>query len=436
MTAPERITTARLSGLPVAVAAWGKVAEWLTLGAMLTLIPRVLGPAGYGSFGLALSLVTVGSAAFALGGPTVMARFVAAAPPGERAGLARALALRAVRWRAAALALLAAVTVVLVILMPDRFPQTQTLIVLVAVVLDSAATLTFQIALGLDRPVLWSFRYPVQNVVLVASVPPLYALAGTNGALTAIVLSAAIAFVLGVTAIWGHLTGPMSAVPAEASRFAVLQACNGLLVQLLHRGGVVAVALFAGSRIETGYTALAMGVGLALTYAVWQVFVVVLPRLAGMAADDMHAAGALLTRLAGRVVTVLLPATVVAAAFAGPMLKLLAGGQFAPAQNALAWALATVPLSALTGAVSAAATIRLCPGTRLWTTAAGAAVFATAVAILVPRFGATGATAALLAGTMASVLAGTVLFADLIDWRLVAATIGASALVLAIGLVL
>jgi O-antigen/teichoic acid export membrane protein len=420
----------------VAVGVAGKAAEGLTLVALLTVVPRLLGPADYGTFALALGLVTLGSASVALGGPTVMARFVAAAPPAEQAGLARALALRAVRWRAAGLALLASVVLVLVLVDPGRFRPLHTLIVLAALVLDAAATLTFQIALGLDRPVLWSFRYPLQNLILVAAVPPLHALAGTSGALLAIALSSGGTLALGAWAIGGRLSGgPSSAIPPAASRFALLQTLSGLLVQVLHRGGVVAVALLADSRVETGYAALAAGVAIALTYAVWQLFTVSLPRLAALAADDVRAAGALLTRLAGRVVIVLVPASVVAAVLAGPLLRLLAGGRFEPAEEALAPALATVPLAPLMGAVGAAAAIRLRPGARLWTTAVGAAVFVLTALALVPSFGAEGATAALLAGTVAAALAGTVVFPDLVDYRLVGAALAAAALVLGIGVV-
>lgn len=424
-------------GLPrvaVGVALFGKAAEWLTLAALLTLVPRLLGPADYGSFGLALGLVTLGSASFALGGGAVMARFVPAATPGERLGLTRALALRAIRWRALGIVLMALVATALLPLAPHDFPRLQVLIVLAAVALDAAATLAFQIALGLDRRVLWSFRYPLQNVLLVAAVLPLYAAAGTTGALAAIALSSAGALVVGVWAVGGHLIGgPTATVPPTVSRFALLQALNGLLVQVMHRGGVVAVALLAGSRLQTGYAALTTGIAIAVTYAVWQVFTVALPRLAALAAEDEHAAGRLLTGLAGWVAFALAPASVVCSVLAGPILRLLADGRFAPADNALAYALATVPLAPLTGAVAAAAAVHLRPGARLWATAAGSAVFLVAALALAPSLGAEGATIALLAGTTVAALVGTALFPDVLDKRLVAAAVVAAALVLAIG---
>ena len=361
----------QLRDLSIGAATAGKAAEAVSLAALLTVIPRVLGPADYGTFGLALGVVTLGTTAFALGGPTVMARFVAAAPPAERAGLARALALGAIRWRMAAVALLAVATLVLVRVAPDRVPAFPALIVMVALVCDSAATLAFQIALGLNRVVLFSFRYPVQNMVVVLAVPPLYAAWGVTGALLGIALSSASALVVGGLAIRGQLRGVTPRVPAEMSRFAVLQAMNGVCVQVPLRGGVVAVALLAGSRVETGYATIAMGVAIACTFAVWQIFVVALPALAKLAATDLPAAGVLLTRLAGRVVLVLLPVTLAAAALAGPLLTLLAGGAFAPASEALGLALASVPFAPITGAAGAAAAIRLRPGARLVATAAG-----------------------------------------------------------------
>ncbi len=434
MTAGQALAV-RLRDLSIGAAAAGKAAEAVSLAALLTVIPRVLGPVDYGTFGLSLGLVTLGSTAFALGGPTVMARFVAAAPAEDRAGLARAIALAAIRWRTAALAVLTVVALVLVRVAPDRVPAVPMLVVLVALVCDSAATLAFQIALGLNRAMLFSFRHPVQNMVMVLAVPPLYAALGVTGAVLAIAMSSAAALLIGGWAIGGHLRGATPRVSAEMSRFAVLQAMNGVCVQVLLRGGVVAVALLAGSRVETGYASMAMGVAIACTFAVWQIFVVALPALAELAARDLPAAGALLTRLSGRVVLVLLPGTVAAAALAAPLLTLLAGGRFSPASEAMGLALASVPFAPITGAVGAAAAIQLRPGSRLIATAAGATVFMLAAACLVPRLGATGASGAVLAGTVMSALAGSVLFPDLLGRKVLIAAFCVSGLVIMVGLI-
>ncbi|MBA3243588.1 MAG: hypothetical protein H0T61_00225, partial [Actinobacteria bacterium] len=65
----------------------GKALEAVTLVLLITLVPRLLGPTDYGSFAVALSIVTLGSAASALGGPTWMSRFVPTVAAADRAGL-------------------------------------------------------------------------------------------------------------------------------------------------------------------------------------------------------------------------------------------------------------------------------------------------------------------------------------------------------------
>ena len=64
-------------------------------------------------------------------------------------------------------------------------------------------------------------------------------------------------------------------------RFGSLQAAGAGFAQVAQRGGVIAVAVLAGSATQTGYAALALGIALGATYAVLQAFTVSLPHLAG-----------------------------------------------------------------------------------------------------------------------------------------------------------
>lgn len=416
-------------GRPIAVVAIGKVAEWITLAAMLTIIPRTLGPHDYGVFGVALGLVTLGSAGFALGGPAVMARFVAAAPAAGRAALARSLAFSALRWRASALALCTVLVVALIVVAPERFPPLTTSLVLAAVVVDAAATLAFQVALGLDRALLWSFRYPAQNLCVVVAAPLLYLALGVTGALLAIALGSLVALAIGVGAIHGHLRGARAPLPEPVRRFATLQALTGLCVQVLHRGGVVAVALLAASQAEAGFATLALGVAIALTYAVWQVFTVALPRLSVRAEENGALADRAIRRLAATLTTAVVPAAVLGAVLAEPMLRLLAGGRYVPGAAALALAMAAVPLAPVTGAVAAGAAIRLRPGARLASALVGVAVFIALMLVLVPLHGATGASAAFTIGCGAMAATGVAVFADVVDRRVAAAGLAATLLV-------
>lgn len=431
----------RAAGYPstrraLALGLWGKAVEVATLALLVTLVPRVLGPGDYGSFALGLGLVTLGSSALALSGPAVMARFVAAAPPSERAALARALALRALRWRAAGLAAGLVVAVALVLVDRDRFAPLPTALVLLAIVIDAPATVAFQIALALGHTAAWSFRYPFQNALVVGAVPALYAAAGVNGALGAIVLSSSAALAAGLVLVARPLRAARAnaVVPRHVSRFALLQGWSNVLVQVQHRGVVVAAALLAGSRTETGYAALAAGVSIAITYAIWQLFTVTTPRFAAVATVDPEAAAAALRRVAHVALIAAAPAALVGVVLTPPLLRGVLGADFSAAKVAFAPALAAIPLAALMGAVGAAAALQLRPEARLWTTVAGAVTFVVAAAALVPAFDAAGATGALLAGTAAAALAGVALFPGLVEARLLAFSLATTAVVLGVGL--
>src|SRR2546421_8746572 len=163
---------------PIALTLVAKAAETLTLVGLATLIPRALGPADYGVFAVVLAIVGIVSTSLSLGGPILLSRFVPAAPPSERSALALALALRIARFRAAMVASAIVAVAVLALLAPARITAPAAVFVGVALVLDVAATLVYQIALALGRPLMWSFRFPLQNTVLVVAALALNAAVG------------------------------------------------------------------------------------------------------------------------------------------------------------------------------------------------------------------------------------------------------------------
>ncbi len=114
----------------VSIALAGKAAELVTQALMIVLVPRWLGPSAYGDFALALAIVTIGSISLSLGGPEVMARFVPATTPTERAGVARALAARLAVSRVILVALASVVGVALAVGDPGRFPPLPTALVI------------------------------------------------------------------------------------------------------------------------------------------------------------------------------------------------------------------------------------------------------------------------------------------------------------------
>jgi O-antigen/teichoic acid export membrane protein len=410
----------------------GKTLEAVMLVLLITVVPRLLGPSDYGTFAVALSVVTLGSAASALGGPTPLSRFVPMVDPRERPGLARELALRSAKWRAGVCAVAAAGGLGLWLSDPGRFRLLPTALVVLALVLDVAATLVYQVGLALGGVALWSLRYPLQTGVLVAAVPALQHSFGSDGALAGIVVASAVVLAVGVVPVVSPLLGVRSSagLPQGAVRFALVYGASGFFVQLLHRGGVLAVAVLAGSQVEAGFTALSIGIALGLTYAVWQVFTLELPRLAAGGAGATQDNS--VRTLAWLALWVVVPITALAAAALDRLVPALAGERYRGVEASLGPALAIVPLAPLASAAAQAAALSLRPLVRLAASSAGALVFVVAALLLVPDHGSAGATTALLIGTAAMVAVGAAVFRDFFGLRLAVVSLGASCLVLGV----
>jgi GT2 family glycosyltransferase len=272
--------------------------------------------------------------------------------------------------------------------------------------------------------------------VLVAAVLVLATRAGHAAAVGAVAVASGAALVVGAAAAVPPLVRARrgAPVPPGAFRFGFIQGVAGVLVQLVHRGGVAAVALLAASSRQTGFAGLAIGLALAATYAVWQAFALQLPRLAVGAAADPGGAEAAAERLAWTSLLVVGPVAVAGAAVLEPALPLLAGERFRGAEAALVPALALVPLAPLTALLTQSTALRLRPDVRLRASAVGAAVFVVAAGAAVPPLGAAGATTALLAATLGGALASVVLLPGSASRRVIAGAVGAAAAALAVGL--
>jgi O-antigen/teichoic acid export membrane protein len=431
---------ARRIGASVAASLAGKAAEMVTLLLLATVVPRLLGPADYGRFSVPLTIVTIGSLALTLGGPTLMARFVPAAAPEDRVALARAIGGRLARGRAAQLAALAAAALAAVAWDPQRFPPLVTGLVVGALALNVATTLALQVTLGLGRTGAWSVRYPVQNAVLIVAVLALHPVAGATGATVAILISAVVGAGFGV-AVAGPVIGaavPSVAVPAGAIRFGALQAAGAALVQFSHRGGVLAVALLAASPSETGFAALAIGIALGVTYAVLQAFTVALPHLAdgdGAASGPTDAAEAGLRRLAGGLLAALVPAAALLALVLDAAVPAVFGDGYEGAVSAFVPALALVVLAPLNALAVQAAALRLLPEVALASGLASALAFVIVALAAVPAWGAAGGTAAALAGAAAGALVSLWRLPGAAGARLGGASLAGAAAVLVLAVV-
>ena len=422
---------------PIALTLVAKGTETLTLVALATVIPRALGPSDYGVFAVVLAVVGIVSTSLSLGGPILLSRYVPAAPPSERSALALALALRIARFRASMVASALAVVALLALLAPARLSATAAVFVALALALDVAATLVYQLALALGHPLLWSFRFPLQNTVLVVAALALHAAVGVNGALAAVAIASGTALAVGLGASKTELrpSRPLPPVPPGALRFGILQGLGGLFVQVALRGNVPLVLLLTSDRAEAGFAALATSLALAATFVVWQVFTVELPRLSAGASDDPTGVEAAAVRLARIATLVAVPVALVAVVLADPLLTHVLGERFAGVRDPLVPALATLPFAGLTALATQVAALRIRPEIRIRTTGIGAFVFLTVALVAIPQWGATGGTAAFLAGTVATVLASARELPEVLSRSLLLSSVAGAVAVVVLGAV-
>ncbi|HEY8769784.1 MAG TPA: hypothetical protein VIM03_04530 [Thermoleophilaceae bacterium] len=428
----------RLSGSALVDSLLGKAGELTTQVLLILLLPRVLGPVDYGTFALALSIVTLGSSSLAIGGPTLMSRFVPAAAPTERDAVARALLFRVGRWRVIGMAGAGVAAALLVVVVPDRFPAALTGLIAVALALDITATLAFQIALGMGRTAMWSHRFGVQNALLVTSALAGHALGGAKGAVAGIAVASAVVLVWGWASVGPRLRAARAdaQLPPGALRFGTHYAISNGLQMLIHRGAIVAVSLLAASSVQTGFAGLAVGVALAGIYVVAQVFAVHLPSLVEGTGDSTIGPGPeeALRKLAARSLLVVVPLAVVAVVAIEELVPLAVGDRYSGAEAAIAIALAALPLAPLTALANQVAALRLQAGARLVTAVAGAIAFLLTAALAIPAHQAAGGAAALLAGTATIALASVAAIPGALNARLAIAGLAGSGAVLGAGL--
>lgn len=410
----------------------GKAAELVTLVLLATVVPRVLGPDEYGRFAVPLTIVTLGTLALSLGGPTVLARFVPLAAEGARVATARAIGRRLLQGRAWQLLAVAAVAAVAVLVAPGSFPPGATAAVVAALALSVAATIAVAVPMGLGRPGPWVTRWPLQNAVLIAAV----LVAGPYPAIVASCLAAAAYGLWAVLPVWRSPEPPVP-VPPGAMRFGAHQAAGAAMAQAVQRGGVLAVAVLGGTaaggataEAQAGFAALALGLAAGATAAILQAFTVSLPHLAGAVDGTGEAA---LRRLVRRLVAAVVPLALVGVVLAEPLVPAVFGDDYDGAVGAFGPAVGLVVLAPLASGLVQVAALRLRPEVVLASGAAGLAAFLVAAIALVPGHGATGATAAALVGVAAGAATTLRLLPGAVDGWAAAGSFGGAAAAVALG---
>jgi len=334
-----------------------------------------------------------------------MARFLPAARPVERPGLARALAVRLGLVRLAWAGLLAVAAAVASAIDPEAVPPATVALSSVALLCSVVATVLLQAALGLGRVGPWVARYPLENLVIVVAALALEPSLGPVGAVAALPTATAASLLLGLLAAGGELgrVRASGSPPAPMLRFARMQAAAGALTQLGLRGAIPVTALL-GSAVETADAALAIGVGAAGLFGFAQLFVVILPGAVRTAAREGAAAPERqLGRLAARCTLVAIPVGVVLAAAAGPIVATVFGPAYSGAADALRITFAMVAVAPLWSWLSQLAVLRLRPEVQVRAAGGGAVAFCLLVVPAVTAAGAAGAAAVMLASISVSV---------------------------------
>lgn len=399
--------TDRVVALPrraLAASVVGKALEALGLAALVLLVPRALGATDYGGFAVALAVATGIATATGIGGPALFARVLAPLEGRSRHDVARALVLRIARTRALLLGGLAVAAAPAAWLAPGDVAPRHVALVGAAAVLGTAATLLSQLALGTGHSAAWSLRYPLENGVIVVTALLLYPAIGLDGAIAAVALGAAAALALGIASTRDALRGARAGtpLPAGALRFARLQTAAGALTQAVHRGAAPVCALAGAGAVATGHAAIAAGAALAITYAVLQTMLVALSAALGGHAHDCAGAEAVLRRTAVLCAAAVVPACVLLALGAEPLLAAALGEGFRDGARALQIALAAAAVAPLWALGNQLAALRSRPEATLAGAAAGAGAFAIVALVLVAPHAAAGAAAAMLAGVAAS----------------------------------
>jgi O-antigen/teichoic acid export membrane protein len=391
---------------PRRAALQGKALEVTTQVLLVMLLPRFLGPAEFGRLTVALTIVTLASVTLSLGAPSSFARFLPAEAAARRAGLARSMTLQLLRVRSVQLVIAGGLGAALVLVVPARFPPLDTGLVFLALVAEVGAVLAAQVALGIGRTWVWSFRIAAKNAALLVAVPLLFHLLGPVGLLQSILLSSVAGLVFAGWTVLGLIWRAERGIPipAGAARYGIVAGLALLVGQLTYRGPVLAATVLAGSAVETGFAALAGSVAMAIMLAVREVFTVSLPELVDHWGRDRGHAQGLLRRLGWWSEAALVPGSLLGVMLLGHGLPLVAGQQFTPAVGTLVPILALFPLLPLPLLGWQGAALQLRPEVALTISAAGLLAFLATAVLLVPLWGARGASAGLLAAVAASSL--------------------------------
>lgn len=386
---------------------------------------------------VALAIVSLGAVAISLGAPSAFARFVPAEREARRPGLARSMTWALIPPRVVQLSVAAVITAVAV-LVNARIDAFDAGLVLVALVAEVMSIMAAQVALGTGATWIWSFRISVRNIALLVLVPVLVALTGSGGVIVSVALGSVAGLLFAVSQVAPLVRQAERGVPVPtgAMSFGRIAGFAMLVGQLTYRGPVVASTLLGLTAEQLGFVGLATSIGMAIIFAVRELFTVSLPELVESWSRDEAQADRRLRQLGERAQWVLVGCAVLGVVALHRVLPLVVGDRFAPATLPMIPVLAMLPLLPLQAIGVQSASLRLRPGLPLAIDAASLAVFIAAALVLVPRWQASGATAALFIAIATSAMLMWPAIPSVVTTRLVGVGLLGSGGVLAVAALL
>jgi len=401
--APGTTAPQRLLGSPRQAAVRGKALELVTQLLLVTVVPRLLGPAEFGRMTVALAIVTLGALTITLGAPSAFVRFVPAESGSRRAGLARSMTLQVLPVRAIQLTAVAAIAALLVFT-ASRIDALDAGLVFVALAAEVGAVVAAQIALGMGETWIWSFRISARNLALLVLVPLLATFAGSAGVTASVALGSLAGFAFAASCVLPLVRHAEQGVPVPpgAMQFGRVAGVSIVLGQLTWRGPVIAASLLGLAADEVGFAGLAASIAMAIIFAVRELFTVSVPELVESWGRDQSATDRLMRRLGERTQWVLVASAILGVVALDRVLPLVVGDRFTPAVAPMITVLAMLPLLPLPAMGLQSASLRLRPGIPVAIESASLVSFIVASLVLVPRWHAVGATGALLVATVTS----------------------------------
>ena len=297
------------------------------------------------------------------------------------------------------------------------------------------SSIAAELGLALGRPRLWNARFPLENAMVVAAAPAGYTVAGKHGAIAGLLLATALTFGVLFAGIARELREAPAGVPLppEAMTYARFQTVTVILGTLVKRGGPLAMPLAGATSTQTGFSAIATGLGTAGATTMMSLLLVQLPSLVSRGLDRPEYAEEEAASSARAALMVALAAGLPAALLAGPAIDLLLGAEFAGAHSAVVLALPAVPLGAALGLASLIASLRLRPEILTTSWAAGGLVFAAVAAATIPALDADGASIAMCGGLLVTAITATVLLGGRSMRAICVASVASAAVVLGAG---